>query len=442
MDFAKFLNAIRKKEEISTPPPPAKPEPPPVSAPVRNEKPAMDEVLDDFAAIQSVLRPHGDFVKLPLQVLTESLPAELRGPDWCAGGDASQEIQVERENLIAQLKKGRIVYKLGDLSGEVPDGWIRGNPDTLVELSLPAVVDALPDDFFMTQAQVSPEIIEAASMWDYFSPAGQAAAPAAAPAPPAAAPGTPARHAPPRPPAIPERKKPRVLARPMAARWDGIDLLPDAGPSVLDANTATVEDLLTIRGVGRSRAELIVRFREAQGPFQNIYDVAEIRGIGRRMFAQLTGLNAAPTLRRDRHEILNALLGLDAPARPTLQGIMDAMVTSLNARGAVLTGLDGISFAQGGSLGEAGDRYAAVAPQFMRRSRRALKRLCGHPIHAVALPTSLPPLLMVTSASFVLILAMSPDVPMDDVVHRALMMTAELDWLLSPRLAVRADLKP
>ncbi|MBP7275567.1 MAG: helix-hairpin-helix domain-containing protein, partial [Kiritimatiellae bacterium] len=416
--------------------------PPPAAAPTVATTQPLNEVLDDFAAIQSLLIPKSESVRLPMTVLTKNLPAELRGPNWSAGGDPSGEIEVDRKNLISQLKKGRIVYKLGDISGDIPQGWIRGNSDALVELSLPDVVEALPDDFFSTQAQVSPEIIEAATMRDYFTPAGHAAAAAVPAASSTGASKTAPPHAPPRPPSPPERKKPRVLARPVAVRWDGIDQSPDAGPSVLDANTASVEDFLAIRGVGRVRAELIVRFREAQGPFQSIFDVAEIRGIGRRMFAQLTGLNAAPTLRRDRHEILNALIGLDAAARPTLQGIMDAMVTSLNARGAVLTGLDGISFAQSGSLGEVADRYAAVAPQFMRRSRHALKRLCGQPIHAVALPTSLPPLLMVTSASFVLILAMSPEVSMDDVVHRALMMTTELDWLLSPRLAVRADLKP
>ena len=48
----------------------------------------------------------------------------------------------------------------------------------------------------------------------------------------------------------------------------------------LDINTATVEQLKAIKGIGRSRAEEIVRYRGKQGPFSSIDDVAHVPHIG------------------------------------------------------------------------------------------------------------------------------------------------------------------
>jgi competence ComEA-like helix-hairpin-helix protein len=441
MDFAKFLSSIRKKEPAAAKPmPPASPAPskPPAQAP---SAPAgadgVESAIRDFAAIQELLKASAETVTLPLSVLTKRLPAELRGPAWTEA-PPSGTLELERETLVAQLKKGRVVYKLGDLAGTIPEGWIASDPDALVELSLPDVVEALPEDFFRVDAQVSDELIEVAGMRDYFGPRATApaeteplpeAAAAPSPAQPARVSSTPAR---------PERKKQRVLATPVEGLWDGMERTPDAGAATLDANTVTVEDMLRIKGVGRTRAELILQFREAHGRFRSVYDIADIRGVGRRMFTLLTGLNAAPTKRRDRHEVLNALLDLPAGARPTLADIMNAMAVALGARGAVLAAGDGVALARSQGLGEEADRYAAVAPLFMRRAQRHLKKLCGAPVQAVALPTALPPLLVATAPTFVLVLAMTPEVAMDDVVHRALMITTELEWLLGPRLIVNA----
>lgn len=438
MDFAKFLSSIRKKE----PTPDAGPSvakrssaPPPAAEETSG---GVESVIRDFAAIQELLKASNDTVALPLGVLTKKLPAKLRGEAWKEEPPAGR-LTLERDALVAQLKKGRVVCKLGDLAGDIPEGWVAADPDALVELSLPDVVEALPEDFFRVDAQVSEEMVEVAGMRDYFGPgaatpagADLPAAPAAAAADAATVPAAPAT------PAVPQRKKSRGLLAPIEGLWDGVDRQPDAGAATIDANAATIEDLLRIKGVGRTRAELILRFREAHGPFRSVYDVADIRGVGRRMFSLLTGLNSAPTKRRDRHAVLNALLDLPAEARPALGEIMNAMAAALGARGVVLAATDGVALARSQGLGEESDRYAAVAPMFMRRSQRHLKKLCGAPVRAVALPTALPPLLVAAAPAFVLVLAMSPEVAMDDVVHRALMIATEMEWLLGPRLIVRA----
>jgi len=49
----------------------------------------------------------------------------------------------------------------------------------------------------------------------------------------------------------------------------------------LNINTANAEALAdNIQGVGRSRAEAIVSYRDKHGPFQAVEDLALVRGIG------------------------------------------------------------------------------------------------------------------------------------------------------------------
>ncbi|NKI34635.1 ComEA family DNA-binding protein [Wenzhouxiangella sp. XN79A] len=49
----------------------------------------------------------------------------------------------------------------------------------------------------------------------------------------------------------------------------------------VDVNTATAEQLAeTLVGVGESKAEAIVAYREANGPFRHIDELINVRGIG------------------------------------------------------------------------------------------------------------------------------------------------------------------
>jgi len=52
-------------------------------------------------------------------------------------------------------------------------------------------------------------------------------------------------------------------------------------------NSADVEDLIAIPGIGRSRAEAIVAFREMSGPFKRLGELKKVRGIGEKRFEKI-----------------------------------------------------------------------------------------------------------------------------------------------------------
>lgn len=47
----------------------------------------------------------------------------------------------------------------------------------------------------------------------------------------------------------------------------------------VNLNTATKDQLMTLRGIGEARAEDILRYREEHGPFESIEEIMEISGI-------------------------------------------------------------------------------------------------------------------------------------------------------------------
>jgi competence protein ComEA len=52
----------------------------------------------------------------------------------------------------------------------------------------------------------------------------------------------------------------------------------------VDINTATLEQLMTLTGVGESYAERIIEHREKNGKFQKPEDITLVKGIGEKTF--------------------------------------------------------------------------------------------------------------------------------------------------------------
>ena len=53
---------------------------------------------------------------------------------------------------------------------------------------------------------------------------------------------------------------------------------------IIDLNTATKYELMTLQGVGEKRAEAILKYREQHGLFQSTYEITEVYGIGDKLF--------------------------------------------------------------------------------------------------------------------------------------------------------------
>lgn len=57
--------------------------------------------------------------------------------------------------------------------------------------------------------------------------------------------------------------------------------------SLVNINTATIEELDTLPGVGEATANKIINYREENGGFKNIEDIKNVKGIGDKKFEDL-----------------------------------------------------------------------------------------------------------------------------------------------------------
>jgi len=53
----------------------------------------------------------------------------------------------------------------------------------------------------------------------------------------------------------------------------------------VNINTASIEELMTLKNVGEKYAERIVAYREKNGPFTNPEDITKVKGIGEKILA-------------------------------------------------------------------------------------------------------------------------------------------------------------
>lgn len=79
---------------------------------------------------------------------------------------------------------------------------------------------------------------------------------------------------------VPTQEEAEESAQSVSGRW--ADPNGNAGGSVSDKiniNTAAKEELMTLSGIGASKAESILKYRQEHGNFQNIEDLKKIKGI-------------------------------------------------------------------------------------------------------------------------------------------------------------------
>jgi competence protein ComEA len=88
----------------------------------------------------------------------------------------------------------------------------------------------------------------------------------------------------------------RTLAAALLLAWCGSAFAVGEADESVNINTADAATLARVlTGVGQSRAEAIVRYREEHGEFLDVYELANVKGIGERTVE----MNEAKILLRD-----------------------------------------------------------------------------------------------------------------------------------------------
>lgn len=62
----------------------------------------------------------------------------------------------------------------------------------------------------------------------------------------------------------------------------------EAGSTLVDINTAGVEELCTLPGIGEARAGDIIAYRKANGPFSSVEDIMKVPGIKEGAYAKIS----------------------------------------------------------------------------------------------------------------------------------------------------------
>ena len=55
----------------------------------------------------------------------------------------------------------------------------------------------------------------------------------------------------------------------------------------VNINTAGVDELVALPGIGKAYAERIVDYREKNGPFKRVEDILNVRGIGEKTYERI-----------------------------------------------------------------------------------------------------------------------------------------------------------
>jgi competence ComEA-like helix-hairpin-helix protein len=438
--------------EPATPPPapePAEAVPEPELAPV---EPTPQPVPEPVAAAPAPPPPEGATL-IPIASLLATVPANLRGPAWSDSGSPEGSLVLASDEVLGQLRTGRVAVSAQQLAAAFPAGWLVPNADGEIELPLDQVVAAVPSDVMALTNDTVDMVAEAKEIPDLFGvgiavpSVPQETAPAevtsAAPVdeedetveeelePEAELPVEPSV-------SVAAEKSPAPRAEKESTKvehdWDGVEQSLERAPRGVDINSANLHELATLPGVGETRGEAIVRYREEHGRFESIYDLARVPGIGPSLFRKMTGISLGA--QGSRHDRLNSLLDLPQDRRPFLSRLANALMDQVGAVGCVLTDRQGLSLAKVGEMATEGDRYAALGSRYFIKTKRHLQQFVGVDADCLIVPGCNPPLLLLCAEDVVMVLALRSSHVASKRLSQARRAMSEVAWLLGCRAVV------
>ena len=56
---------------------------------------------------------------------------------------------------------------------------------------------------------------------------------------------------------------------------------------IVSLNSATIEEIQSLPGIGESKAKAIIKYRDENGLFQNVEDIKNVSGIGDSLFEKI-----------------------------------------------------------------------------------------------------------------------------------------------------------